>query len=80
VSPGGTGSEPEPCGLPGYEPLITHLFEEGSPYLDSDVVFGTKPDLVVAFDERPAGPTPDGGESDRSFLEAGYATMVDRSG
>src|SRR5947208_2945736 len=26
----------------GYEPLITHLFQEGAQYLDSDVVFGTK--------------------------------------
>jgi hydroxyquinol 1,2-dioxygenase len=58
--------------VPGYEPLITHLFEEGAPYLDSDVVFGTKPELVVAFEERPAGPTPDGGESDRPFVEARY--------
>ena len=32
----------------GYEPLITHLFEEGAEYLDSDVVFGTKQELVVA--------------------------------
>ncbi|PRC54920.1 catechol 1,2-dioxygenase, partial [Mycobacterium sp. ITM-2017-0098] len=23
----------------GCEPLVTHLFEEGAPYLDSDVVF-----------------------------------------
>jgi hypothetical protein len=30
------------------------------------------PGRRVAFDERPAGPTPDGGESYRSFLEARY--------
>ena len=29
-------------GSPGYEPLITHLFQKGAEYLDSDVVFGTK--------------------------------------
>ena len=28
--------------VPGFEPLITHLFQEGAEYLDSDVVFGTK--------------------------------------
>ena len=33
--------------VPGYEPLITHLFQEGAEYLDSDVVFGTKSELVV---------------------------------
>jgi hydroxyquinol 1,2-dioxygenase len=58
--------------VPGYEPLITHLFQEGAPYLDSDVVFGTKQELVVAFTEREAGPTPDGGESATPFVEATY--------
>lgn len=56
----------------GYEPLITHLFQEGAQYLDSDVVFGTKQELVVAFEERDPGPTPDGGESEQPWLEARY--------
>ncbi|MDS0136912.1 MULTISPECIES: dioxygenase [unclassified Amycolatopsis] len=56
----------------GYEPLITHLFQEGAQYLDSDVVFGTKQELVVAFEERDPGPTPDGGESAQPWLEARY--------
>jgi hydroxyquinol 1,2-dioxygenase len=58
--------------VPGYEPLITHLFREGAPYLDSDVVFGTKQELVVAFTEHGPGPTPDGGESAVPFLTAEY--------
>ena len=57
---------------PGHEPLITHLFEEGAQYLDSDVVFGTKAELVVAFEPREAGPTPDGGTADEPWLEARY--------
>ncbi|GAA1871238.1 dioxygenase [Pseudonocardia ailaonensis] len=56
----------------GYEPLITHLFREGAQYLDSDVVFGTKEALVVAFEPRDPGPTPDGGHSDVPWLEARY--------
>lgn len=56
----------------GYEPLITHLFQEGAEYLDSDVVFGTKQELVVAFEPREPGPTPDGGESAQPWLEARY--------
>lgn len=56
----------------GYEPLITHLFREGTEYLDSDVVFGVKEQLVVAFQEREPGPTPDGGTSDVPFLVAEY--------
>jgi hydroxyquinol 1,2-dioxygenase len=57
---------------PGYEPLITHLFQDGAEYLDNDVVFGTKQELVVPFVEREPGPTPDGGESAEPFLVAEY--------
>jgi hydroxyquinol 1,2-dioxygenase len=65
--------------VPGYEPLITHLFQEGAPYLDSDVVFGTKQELVVAFTEHEPGPTPDGGESPVPFLTAEYDFVLQRS-
>ena len=58
--------------VPGYRPLITHLFEEGTQYLDSDVVFGTKEALVVRFEQRGPGPTPDGGTIDVPWLEAHY--------
>jgi hydroxyquinol 1,2-dioxygenase len=64
--------------VPGYEPLITHLFQEGAPYLDSDVVFGTKQELVVRFDERDPGPTPDGGTIDVPWLEARYDFVLQR--
>ena len=57
---------------PGYEPLITHLFREGSPYLDADVVFGTKEALVARFEPRDPGPAPDGGTSEEPFLVAEY--------
>lgn len=33
----------------GYKPLITHLFVKGGRYLDSDAVFGVKPELIVEF-------------------------------
>lgn len=58
--------------VPGYEPLITHLFQEGAEYLDSDVVFGTKQELVVRFEQRDPGPTPDGGTTDEPWLQARY--------
>lgn len=56
----------------GHEPLITHLFEEGAEYLDSDVVFGTKQELVVAFEPHEPGPAPDGGTCAVPWLEARY--------
>lgn len=61
---------------PGCERLVTHLFRVGAPYLDSDVVFGVRDELVVRFDEHPAGPTPDGGRSEVSWLEARYDFVV----
>jgi protocatechuate 3,4-dioxygenase beta subunit len=34
---------------PGYETVVTHLFVEGDPYLESDVVFAVKNSLVIDF-------------------------------
>jgi hydroxyquinol 1,2-dioxygenase len=64
----------------GYQPLITHLFQEGAQYLDTDVVFGTKAELVVAFEPRDPGPTPDGGHSDEPWLEARYDFVLQPTG
>jgi hydroxyquinol 1,2-dioxygenase len=57
---------------PGYRKLITHLFPANTPYLDSDVVFGTKDALVVPFTECAPGPAPDGSTLDRPFLHATF--------
>jgi protocatechuate 3,4-dioxygenase beta subunit len=45
---------------PGYEPLVTHVFIEGDKYLDSDVVFGVKNDLVSRVEKRSDKAMPDG--------------------
>lgn len=63
----------------GYEPLVTHLFQAGAQYLDTDVVFGTKEELVVEFTEREPGPTPDGGTSDVPWREARYDFVLQAS-
>jgi len=39
----------------GYKPLITHLFVKGGKYLDSDAVFGVKPELIIDFRKNKAG-------------------------
>ncbi|WP_405959608.1 catechol 1,2-dioxygenase [Streptomyces sp. NBC_00024] len=57
---------------PGHEKLITHLFREGSAFLDTDVVFGTKDELIVRFTEEPAGSSPDGGTIDEPYLRAEF--------
>lgn len=53
---------------PDHETLVTHLFVEGDPYLDSDVVFGVKSSLIVGYQSHPAGPAPDGTTCSRPFL------------
>jgi hydroxyquinol 1,2-dioxygenase len=58
--------------VPGYTPLITHLFQEGGDYLDSDVVFGVKEPLVVRFEPREPGEMPYGGRCDEAWFEVYY--------
>ena len=58
--------------VPGFRPLITHLFEEGAEFLDSDVVFGTKQELVVRYEHHEPGPTPGGGASAVPWASATY--------
>ncbi len=36
---------------PGYQPIVTHLFDKNDPYLASDVVFGVKDSLVCEIDQ-----------------------------
>jgi hypothetical protein len=47
----------------GYEPLITHVFMDGDKYLDSDVVFGVKDDLVAKVEPRTDPAMPDGSKA-----------------
>jgi len=45
---------------PGYEPLITHVFIDGDKYLDTDVVFGVKNELIAKVEKRSDPVMPDG--------------------
>ncbi|MDE2378209.1 intradiol ring-cleavage dioxygenase [Bradyrhizobium sp.] len=44
----------------GYEPLITHVFIGGDKYLESDVVFGVKDELIAKVEQRNDPAMPDG--------------------
>lgn len=44
----------------GYEPLVTHVFVGGDKYLDTDVVFGVKDELVAEVARRSDPVMPDG--------------------
>lgn len=50
---------------PGYEPVTTHLFTEGDPYIESDVVFGVKTPLIVHYQ-----PVEDAAEAGRLGIKA----------
>ena len=57
---------------PGYQKIITHLFKRGTEYIDKDVVFGVKEDLVTDFTQHPPGTTPTGEHSDVPFWTIQY--------
>jgi len=44
----------------GHEPLVTHVFVEGDKYIDSDVVFGVKKELISTVEKRTDPKMPDG--------------------
>jgi hydroxyquinol 1,2-dioxygenase len=45
---------------PGYQPLITHVFVDGDPNIDCDVVFGVKDELIAKVEKRSDAQMPDG--------------------
>lgn len=56
-----------------HEPLTTHIFRDGDPYLDSDAVFGVRSSLIADWTEHQPGTAPDGTQLDTPF----YTLAVD---
>jgi hydroxyquinol 1,2-dioxygenase len=65
---------------PGHETLVTHVFEAGDPYLDSDAVFGVKDSLIRDWQRHTAGAAPDGTTADRPFVTLHYDFGLKPSG
>jgi hydroxyquinol 1,2-dioxygenase len=57
---------------PGHERLVTHVFVEGDPYLDSDAVFAVKRSLVRKLETRASGTEPDGKPIGRAHAHLAY--------
>lgn len=57
---------------PAHVPVTTHLFVAGSPYIDSDAVFGVRPSLIVDFESHPPGQAPDGRTLETPYWSAHY--------
>ncbi|WP_424813212.1 intradiol ring-cleavage dioxygenase [Roseococcus sp. YIM B11640] len=62
---------------PGHETLVTHIFAEGDPYLDSDSVFGVKEALIRPFAAEPPGTAPDGSAGPWRSLRYDFALKRD---
>jgi hydroxyquinol 1,2-dioxygenase len=56
----------------GHEPVTTHLFVEGDPYLESDAVLAVKSSLVVPFVRHEPGTAPDGRRMDKPYYTVEY--------
>jgi hydroxyquinol 1,2-dioxygenase len=52
----------------GFQTLVTHIFRDADPYLDSDVVFGVRSSLIGDFVQHGAGSAPDGTVLDEPFF------------
>lgn len=64
-----------------YEPLITHIFRDGGPYLDSDAVFGVRSSLIADWQHHDAGDKlADGTEVNVPFYTLHYDFRLFRAG
>lgn len=57
---------------PGHQTLVTHVFAEGDPYLDSDAVFGVKNALIRPFAQQAPGVAPDGTRVEAPWRSLSY--------
>jgi hydroxyquinol 1,2-dioxygenase len=64
---------------PGFETLVTHLFIAGDAYLDSDVVFGVKPSLIVQLETRDDPTWPDGTPAPPRWHRLAYRFAMQRT-
>lgn len=56
----------------GFDRLVTHVFEKGDRYIDSDAVFGVRDALIIPFRLSRRKTGPDGRSLDRSYYYIHY--------
>jgi len=64
---------------PGYHRVVTHLFQRGCPYIETDVVYGVKEPLIVDFVKHPAGTAPNGEKVDTPFYVINYDFVLQKA-
>lgn len=60
----------------GFQDLITHIFREGDPYLESDAVFGVRSSLVTRWARHDPGVAPDGSQLAIPFYTVEYDIVL----
>jgi hydroxyquinol 1,2-dioxygenase len=65
---------------PGHHTVITHLFQKGDPWIDTDVVYGVKEPLITEFHKQPAGAKAPNGETiDEPFYVVNYDFVLQKA-
>jgi hydroxyquinol 1,2-dioxygenase len=63
---------------PGHQGVVTHLFQEGDEYIETDVVYGVKEPLIVKFTKKSGGKTPTGEVLNEPFYEVHYDFVLQK--
>jgi hydroxyquinol 1,2-dioxygenase len=63
---------------PGYTRCVTHLFQRGGDYIETDVVYGVKEPLIVDFTKHPAGKAPNGDNIDVPYYLIKYDFVLQK--
>lgn len=64
---------------PGCYRIITHLFQRGDQFIETDVVYGVKEPLIVDFVKKPADKAPNGETLDVPFFVVNYDFVLQRA-
>ncbi|GIK82024.1 MAG: hydroxyquinol 1,2-dioxygenase [Pseudorhodoplanes sp.] len=64
---------------PGYKPVITHLFQKGDQYIETDVVFGVKEPLIVEFHKKGPGKAPNGETMSGPWYDVKYDFVLQKA-
>jgi len=58
---------------------VTHLFQRGDEYIETDVVYGVKEPLIVDFVKQPGGTAPNGEKLDQPYYVINYDFVLQKT-
>ena len=64
---------------PGFHRVVTHVFQAGDEFIETDVVYGVKKELIVDFVKKPPGKAPTGEMMTTPFFEVNYDFALPRT-